>query len=50
MTVEKVFSEGGDECLQWIRDSRSVCGMNLGYKSRAVETETINCIEVVKKA
>lgn len=50
MTVEKAFSEGCDECLQWIRGSRSICGMNSVYKSRAVGTETVNCVEVVKKA
>lgn len=50
MTVQKALSKGGYECLQWNRDSRSSCGMNLGYKSRAVGTEAINYLEIVKKA
>lgn len=50
MTVQRALSKGGYECLQWYRDSRRSCGMNLGYKSKAVVTEAIDCVEIVKKA
>lgn len=41
MIVEKALSEGGDESLQWNRDSGRPCGKNLGDKSRAMGTEAI---------
>lgn len=50
ITVEKADPEGDDECLQWNRDSRRPCGMNLGCKKRKVWKEAIDCAEIVKKA
>lgn len=50
LTVEKTFSEEGDECSQEDRGYRRVHAMNLGCKRIAVGREALSCAEALKKA